>query len=199
MEILKNLTAAIAAILGASIALFAQYFIYKLNSQKDRKNKLNEVYGSIIQCLSLLEDINYYSSIAYLMFEYYKKMEAITSQLEIKRENEASKSYMTFHLEQINHNRNLAMNEKSNLKKYFYFLNNIVEIRAHEKTLKKILEYRIGQEFSFLSNIMTIEDLYSLDMMQIQNEIRYKERNEFMPLNTSFCESILKTIKPYLL
>ncbi|HKR07189.1 MAG TPA: hypothetical protein VJY62_21310 [Bacteroidia bacterium] len=199
-------------ILTSVLSFVAAWFLFNLGKNKEKKNKLFEIHGMLVENLNLIRYVWHYIECSYMMYAYHLQRMTLIKGNTLEMSNVhllfytafdkdninieiiSAKDDITFHMNELNKWRIMIISEKSKLEKYFYQINCYVDIMDLEADLKNIIEYEGVTEFSFKQE-ETLTKLLAVDVHDIQNKLEKQLKEKFNPISKKLADEIFKRIK----
>lgn len=204
----------IGIVVGGVLSFFTGWTMFYFQKKKDKRNKLFELHGMLIENLNLLRYIISYSQCTLLMFYFHKRRMELTKEYLVKlkldpnvgadiknahieslnRDLDGAKDDLEFHTKDLSNWRSMLVHEKAKLQKYFYQINGYVNIMDLEGDLRKILNFVIITSFTFKS-IKTTTELFRLDITELQEGIEKDLEKRYAPITEKLYNDVYKRIK----
>lgn len=187
-------------IIGTVLTTISTWLLFYSQKRKDRKNKLIELYGMMVESCSLLVDIIHYTECSYLVYAFHLRrfqlltaMQVVASQEFWRMEIEECRKQIDFNMSELDKWRMMLITEKSKLQKYFYQMNGLVSIIDFKPQLEKILNYEFVNKFDFSSKA-SISELQKVDVDDLQIKGEKTLKAKLQPIIDSLLNPIKKKI-----
>lgn len=200
-------------IIGALASFFSGWAIFNFQRKKDKKNKLFELHGMLIENLTLLNFINQFCQNSIILYCFHQRsfeihnsnlMDLTTNRTPLsskqvfidsdKREIQYSRENMDFHNRELSNWREKLIQEKGKLQKLFFQINSYKNVMDLESELNQIMNFELKQEYFFDSN-NTIEEMYKINLLDIQNKTGEEIEKKFTPVSKKLYIEIYNRIK----